>query len=104
MNEILFEVLKAVVIISFMVLSAYGIPYLKALIEKSKYAQVVGWVGKAVLMAEQTVLGSKEGAQRKAIVIDFIKRLLLQKNISITDEQLSTLIEAAVFTMKKGVI
>ena len=104
MNTVLFEALKAVVIISIMLIMRYLIPYLKSLVEKSKYAQVVEWVGKAVLMAEQTVLGTKAGAEKKAIVIDFIKRMLMQKNIAITDEQLNILIESAVFAMKKGVV
>lgn len=104
MNAVLFELLKAVVIISIMLIVGYGIPYLKATIEKTKYAQIVDWVGKAVLMAEQTVLGTKAGAEKKAIVIDFIKRMLVQKNIAITDEQLNILIESAVFAMKNGVL
>ena len=39
-----------------------------------------------------------------SFVIDFIKRMLMQKNIAITDEQLNILIESAVFAMKNGVL
>ena len=40
------------------------------------------------------------GAEKKAIVTDLLKEMLTAKNISITDEQLNILIEAAVKQMK----
>ena len=40
------------------------------------------------------------GAEKKAIVTEFIKKLLLQKNIALSDEEINTLIEAAVRQMK----
>lgn len=101
MNEILFEVLKAVVIITMMLIVRYGVPYLREKIAATKYAAVVEWVEKAVHMAEQTITGSKTGSEKKAIVVDFIKRMTLAKNISISDEQINMLIEAAVFGMKR---
>lgn len=103
MNDILFEVLKAVSIIAIMIIVRYAVPYMKEQVSKSKYAHVVDLVSKAVMMAEQTIIGSKTGAEKKAIVVDFLKRMLCEKNISITDEQLDTLIEAAVFAMNKKV-
>lgn len=53
----------------------------------------------AVLMAQQ-VYHAKTGSERKAIVIDLMKGILIAKKISITDEQLDLLIEAAVKSMK----
>lgn len=102
MNEVLFEVLKAVIIVSIMAVMRYLIPYLKETIANSKYAEVAEWANKAVLMAEQTIIGTKTGAEKKAIVIDFIKKLLTQKHISISDDQLNTLIESAVYAMNRG--
>lgn len=99
MNDVLFEVLKAVIIISIMVVLRYGIPYLKQLVDNTKYSQLDDWVGKAVLMAQQTIIGNET---KKEIVTNFIKKLLIQKNISISEEQLNTLIESAVYAMKNG--
>lgn len=100
MNEILFEILKAVVVLVIILVGRYVIPYLKQLAEAKEYEWIVKWVGVAVKATEQTVFGDKKGQERKAIVTKFIKKLLLQKNISLSDAQLENLIEAAVFAMK----
>lgn len=102
MNDILFEILKATLVLVIILVSRYGIPYLKQLAENKNQEWIVKWVGIAVKATEQTVFGDKKGAERKAIVTAFIKKLLLQKNISISDEQLENIIEAAVFAMNGG--
>ena len=56
-------------------------------------------VTQAVLYAQQ-VLTSKCKEKKKAIVTDLLTAMLTAKNISITDEQLNILIEAAVKQMK----
>ena len=101
MNEILYEILKASIVLVLILLTRYAVPYLKQMVENSKYDWVVKLAEIAVKSAEQTVFGDKKGAERKAIVTQFIKKMLLQKNISISDEQLENIIEAAVFSMKK---
>lgn len=62
-------------------------------------AAIEKMVTQAVLYVQQ-VLTSKSGAEKKAIVTDLLKEMLTAKNISITDEQLNILIEAAVKQMK----
>ena len=101
MNEILFEVLKAVLMLVIVLIARYAIPYIKLLVENTKYAWLVKWVELSVKSAQQTILGDKSGPEKKAIVTKFIKDLLIQKNISISDEQLDTLIESAVYIMKQ---
>ena len=100
MNEILFEILKAVVILVIILVGRYGIPYLKQLAENKNQEWIIKWIGIAVKATEQTIFGDKKGAERKAIVTKFIKKMLLQKNISLSDDQLENMIEAAVFAMK----
>ena len=102
MNDVLFEILKAVLVLAVILLFRYAIPYVKALVENTKYAWLVKWVELSVKSAEQTILGDKSGAEKKAIVTEFIRGLLINKNISISDEQLNTLIESAVFEMNGG--
>lgn len=101
MNEMLFEILKAVLMLAIVLLTRYAIPYVKSLVEDSKYSWLAKWVELSVKSAEQTILGNKTGAEKKAFVTDFIKKLLIQKNITISDEQLNTLIESAVYIMNK---
>ena len=100
MNDILYEVLKSVVVLVLILITRYAIPYLKQKIENSKYDWVVKWVDIAVRSTEQTIFGDKMGLERKTIVTRFIKKLLLQKNIALSDEQLDNIIESAVFAMK----
>ena len=100
MSDILYEILKSVLVLVLILISRYAVPYLKQRLENSKYDWVVRWAEIAVRSAEQTVFGDKKGAERKAIVTKFIKEMLLQKNVSISDEQLDSIIEAAVFAMK----
>lgn len=100
MNDVLFEVLKAVVVLVFVLMARYAVPWIKLQVENTKYAWIVKWVELSVKSAEQTIIGT--GPDKKAIVTEFIKGLLIKKNIVISDEQLSTLIEAAVFEMNGG--
>lgn len=100
MSDILYEILKSVLVLVLILISRYAVPYLKQRLENSKYDWVVKWAEIAVRSTEQTVFGDKKGAERKAIVTKFIKEMLLQKNVSISDEQLDSIIEAAVFAMK----
>ncbi len=99
MSEIIFEVLKVIVMLAVLVFMRYVIPWVKARIGSENLKLVEKWVNTAVLMVQQ-VHYAKTGAERKAIVIDMLRGILIQKNISISEDQLDALIEAAVKTMK----
>ncbi len=99
MNEILFEIIKVVVMVAVLVLTRYLIPWLKAKIGADKLAVAEKWVKYAVLKAQQ-VLWEKNGQDKKAYVTEFLKEILIAKNIALSDEQLDVLIEAAVKQMK----
>ena len=100
MNDILFEILKAVTILVVILLTRYALPYLRQVVELSEYDWILKWVDVAVQSAEQTV---KEGGQeKKAIVTEFIRNQLIRKNISLSDEQLDNLIESAVYAMNEN--
>lgn len=99
MNEIIFEVIKVVVMVTVLVITRYLVPWLKEKIGTDKLAVTEKWVKYAVLKAQQ-VLWSKDGQDKKAYVMDFLKEILMAKNIALSDEQLDVLIEAAVKQMK----
>ena len=99
MNEIDFEALKLLIMIVFFLASCYLVPWIKSMIGQNRLDEIKSWTNAAVLMAQQ-VYYAKSGPERKAIVVDLLKSMLTAKNISITDEQLDTLIEAAVKAMK----
>lgn len=99
MSEIIFEILRLVVLLAVLVVTYYLIPWVRGKIGQDRLDEITRWVNTAVLMAQQ-VYNAKTGAERKAIVIDLLKDILIAKNISISDNQLDMLIEAAVKQMK----
>lgn len=99
MREIILEVLKLTIMIATMLITRYAIPWLKAKTDNTVMQALIDWTGQAVLAAEQTH-DAGSGAEKKAIVTDFIKKLLMQKNITLSDEEIEMLIEAAVRQMK----
>ena len=99
MRDIILEVLKLTIMIATMLITRYAIPWIKAKTENSVMQALIDWTAQAVLAAEQTH-DAGTGAEKKAIVTEFIKRLLIQKNISLSDEEIEMLIEAAVRQMQ----
>lgn len=99
MRDIILEVLKLTIMIATMLITRYAIPWLKAKTENSVMQALIDWTAQAVLAAEQ-MHDAGSGAEKKAIVTEFIKKLLIQKNISLSDEEIEMLIEAAVRQMQ----
>lgn len=98
MNDIIFEVIRLLVMALMMVVARYLIPWLKSKIGAENMSQIERWAKYAVLMAEQ-VYSSESGTCRKSIVTEFLKEMLTAKNISLTDDQLDIIIEAVVGEM-----
>ena len=102
MNDFTFILLKIVVSVCSALIAVYLIPYLKNKLHEDKYAQLLEIIELAVKAAEQTVKGSKMGTVKKDYVLDFVSGWMADNGIVISQEQLSSLIEAAVFNMKAG--
>lgn len=98
MREITLEALKLLIMVTVLVLTRFVVPWLKAKTENETMQAVLDWTVQAVLAAEQAHQ-AQTGAERKYIVTEFIKSILIQKNINLSDEELNTLIEAAVMQM-----
>ena len=96
MNDVLFSVIQIVVVIILGLVSRYVIPWLKMKLDSEKGAQLLSWVQTAVTAAEQIITGESKGSERKAFVTEYMAKLLKEKGINITDEQLNLLIESAV--------
>ena len=102
MRDILLEALKLALMITSLVITRYVVPWFKAKTENAVMQSVIDWTFQAVHAAEQAHQ-ALPGPDRKAIVTKFIKEVLQQKNISLTDEEIDMLIEAAVGQMNKGI-
>lgn len=99
MSEMLMEILKVIVMLAVLLVTGYLIPWIKEQIGAKKMDEIRKWVNDTVLMVQQ-VHKAKPGPERKAIVVDLLYNMLIKKNIDISEEQLNTLIEAAVKAMK----
>lgn len=102
MDELLFTIIKLLVIVVITVVMRYGFPLLKGFIESTKLNEAVKWAKWAVDSAEQTIKKGGSGAEKKAIVTKFLKEILTEKNIALSDAQLDALIEAAVFAINSN--
>lgn len=100
MDELLFTIIKLLVIVVITVVMRYGIPLLKEILENTKMSKIAKWAKQAVDAAEQK--NEDSGPEKKAIVTKFMKEILTEKNIALSDAQLDTLIEAAVFAIKSN--
>ena len=92
MSDICFEGLKILVMVAVLVLTRYVLPWVKSKADSEKLNLVAQWAYKAVLMAQQTMKATG-GKEKKAIVTQFLKEIL-------SDKQIEILIEAAVKQMK----
>ena len=99
MNEIIYEIIRAALVISIMVVVRYVVPFLKSKINGTDLEWIYAWAVKAVKAAEQTTTGDHMGSQKKQIVKEFLQDVAREKNVPITDEQLENLIESAVYVM-----
>lgn len=99
MNDILFEALKIMVMLVALLVTRYLVPWLINKIGADKLELAEKWAKYAVLKAQQ-VMYEENGQERKAYVTEFLKEILLDKDIALSDEQIDVLIESAVKTMK----
>ncbi len=92
MNETTFRLVELAVRLVFGILAVYVVPVVAGAIKQMLAESAVG---KAVLAAQQT-LWEKSGEERKEFAMKVAREALDALHISMSDDQLSTLIEAAV--------
>ena len=101
MENITYMILKIVISICAALFTAYVVPYLKTLRNDRRFSALIDMVKVGVLAAEQTIRESGQGAVKKEQVIEFVRDWMEKQGLDITHEQLSELIEAAVYSMKQ---
>ncbi len=102
MKDIIFAVLQITVIISVFAITKNVIPYLAQKIKDTNYEWVLNIVKQAVEMAEQTMTGSGKGKDKKTLVTKYIKSVLNDLKIEMSDDQIDILIESAVYAMNQA--
>jgi hypothetical protein len=100
MNDVVFTILEAIIILVIMLTMRYLLPFLRVKLQSIMDEELWKAVCKEVKSVEQTIKGSKLGAVRKDEVIARVTAWANSKGISITQKQLGNLIETAVWVMK----
>ena len=99
MSDIMFTILQAIIALSIILIMRYALPYLKLKLRALADDNIWDVIEKSVRSVEQTIKGSKLGAVKKEEVIIRVTAYANQHGIPITQEQISQLIETAVFIM-----
>ena len=100
MDDLAFLTLKIVVSICSILITLYAVPYLNELQKNERYKQLFELIAVAVRAAEQTIKGEKVGADKKNKVMASIREYIDKNHLSISDSNLSDLIESAVYALK----
>jgi len=98
MENVMYQILSLVLTIMGLVLTYYVVPWLKNKATDDKLSTVEMWVNISVSAAEQIFKNSNMGETKKTYVLEFLK----SKGITITDQELDALIEAAVYEINKA--
>lgn len=101
-RELIFQIISVLISVAAFVVTRYLVPGIREWTRGTQLEQVLKWTGQAVLAAEQ-MYSSYTGKERKVIVTQFLRKMLLHKNITLSDEELELLIEAAVKEMNMSV-
>jgi hypothetical protein len=94
MEELLFQLLLAVVTVIAGAIGRFVIPWIKEKVEGTKFQNVCEWTETFVAAAEQYI--KTGGPDKKTYVAVHLKNLLKSKKLSLSDEQLNALIESTV--------
>ena len=76
------------------------IPYIKSKTTTEQQKEINAWVKIAVSAAEQIYTGSGRGEEKKAYVLEWLR----SHGVTVDDEKLDAMIEAAVYELTQGII
>ena len=93
-------IVEAVTALIAAIITAFVVPYIKSRTTTNQQQQINAWVRIAVTAAEQIYAGSGRGEEKKAYVIDWLRK----HGVTVDESKLDALIEAAVFELNKGLL
>lgn len=99
MNEILTNLICAVICGFIAWLVKTTIPYIKAKLQSTQYAWAAEIIEYTVRAYEQMTEGSGRGDEKFRLVMEQVQKELSKYGITLTNTQIATLIEAAVQAM-----
>ena len=93
-------IVEAVVAVVCAVVTCVLIPYIKSKTTTEQQKEINAWVKIAVSAAEQIYTGSGRGEEKMAYVLEWLR----SHGITVDDEKLDAMIEAAVYELTQGII
>lgn len=93
-------IIEAVFALIGAVITAVVIPYIRSRTTAQQQAEINAWVKIAVSAAEQIYKGTSRGAEKKAYVLEWLNA----HGITVDENKLDALIEAAVYELNNGVL
>lgn len=93
-------IIEAVATLIGVIITCVLIPFIKSKTTAAQQAEINGWVKIAVSAAEQIYKGSGRGEEKKQYVIAWLK----ERGITVDENELDALIEAAVHELTQGII
>jgi len=100
MDDISWIILKLIIAVCAFIITSFVIPYLEAIVQNEKYKTLLNMVNTAVKSAEQTIKGEGVGVAKKQKVMESLSKWLSKYKIRVDAEELSDLVECAVYGMK----
>jgi hypothetical protein len=100
MSNTTYQIFMLLISLIGVLLTGLVVPWLKLKIGNEKMKDIEKWVTVAVTAAEQMKVAGllPDGQQKKDYVLEFVK----DKGITITDQELDALIEAAVYELNRA--
>lgn len=91
-------IIEAVIALVVAIITAVVVPFIRSKTTERQRENINGWVKLAVEAAEQLYKGSGRGAEKKAYVITWLESF----GVTVDDERIDLLIEAAVYELTAG--
>ena len=93
-------IIEAVAALIGVIITCVLIPYIKSKTTTEQQKEINAWVKIAVSAAEQIYTGSGRGEEKKAYVLEWLR----SHGVTVDDEKLDAMIEAAVYELTQGII
>ena len=100
-TNVFMTIALAIISIAGALVSAYAIPWIKSNISAKDMEKIVCWIQFAVRCADQ-LYKPEEWKKKKTHVVTYIMEKALQLGIKLSEEDIDTLIEAAVNEIHHG--
>ena len=97
-GNVFYQIMMLVIALMGIVLFYYGVPWIRNKVGSQKLNLIYTIVQIAVAAAEQTFKKAGMGQSKKQFVINYLK----ERGISITDQEINALIEAAVYELNRA--